>query len=200
MATVQVLRAHDRLAVPWRNGGGVTREVARGGVDGAVDPAAATAGDAFDWRVSIADVGAAGPFSAYVGVQRTIVLIEGGSMALMVDGVDHELGLYQPLTFDGGATTSCELPEGPTRDLNLMTTVGRAGGTLEVDRLVDDRSVSVPGADPLVLVALAGSVVVSTPGGPPTTLGPLEALCWPSLEPVEVRGPGVVAVVHVTAG
>ena len=53
-------------------------------------------------------------------------------MRLTVDGVGHDLGLYQPLTFNGAATTSCELPAGPTRDLNLMTTVGRAHGTLEV--------------------------------------------------------------------
>ncbi len=196
MATVQVLRAHDRPAVPWRNGGGVTREVARGRTEGAAD----TTGDGFDWRISIADVGAPGPFSAYDGVERTIVLVEGGSMVLTVAGARHELGLYQPLTFDGGAATSCELPQGPTRDLNLMTTIGRASGTLVVDRLLDDRPVSLPGAEPLVLVALAGSVVVSTPGGPSSSLGPLDALCWPSLEPVELRGPGTVAVVRLSAG
>jgi uncharacterized protein len=196
MTTVQVLRAHDRPAVPWRNGGGVTREVARGRADEATD----TTGDGFDWRISIADVAVAGPFSAYVGVARTIVLIEGGSMVLTVDNVSHDLGLYQPLTFDGGAATSCELPQGPTRDLNLMTTVGRASGTLEVDRLLDERPVALPGADPLVLIALAGTVLVSTPGGPSSSLGPLDALGWPSLEPVDVRGPGVLAVVRLTAG
>lgn len=43
---------------PWRNGGGATREVAR-------HPQGAAA-DGFEWRVSVADIGADGPFSAYL--------------------------------------------------------------------------------------------------------------------------------------
>ena len=54
--TVRVLRAADRRAVPWKNGGGVTREIA-------VSPEGAGTDD-FDWRISLADVGADGPFSA----------------------------------------------------------------------------------------------------------------------------------------
>jgi environmental stress-induced protein Ves len=49
-----LLRGVDLVAAPWKNGGGVTREVA-------AFPAGAGL-DAFVWRVSIADVAQAGPF------------------------------------------------------------------------------------------------------------------------------------------
>ncbi|MEO8526020.1 MAG: HutD family protein [Caldimonas sp.] len=54
-----VARFADTAAQPWRNGGGVTRELlAWPGVG--------------DWcvRVSIADIEADGPFSTFSGVQR----------------------------------------------------------------------------------------------------------------------------------
>jgi uncharacterized protein len=198
MTGVEVLRAADRRAAPWRNGGGVTTEVARG--------SAAEGPDDFAWRISIAEVGAAGPFSSYAGVERTIVVIEGSAMRLTIDGVVHDLGLYQPLTFDGAATTFCELPAGPTRDLNLMTTVGRAHGTVEVwrlDNLHERGAASVAGGDVLVLVALAGVVVVMAGGAEHATLDPLDpldAVSWADRRPVQVSGPGVVAVVRIATG
>ncbi|EGD04024.1 hypothetical protein B1M_13530, partial [Burkholderia sp. TJI49] len=58
--TAALTRAADLVASPWKNGGGVTREIA------AFPPGAAL--DAFAWRVSVADVGAAGPFSRFDGI------------------------------------------------------------------------------------------------------------------------------------
>jgi hypothetical protein len=77
-----IARFAGLAAVPWRNGGGVMREVVawRSGSWG------------FDWRISIADVNAAGPFSAFPGVDRIIILVEGKRMDLVIDGVEHVLG------------------------------------------------------------------------------------------------------------
>ncbi|WP_344323995.1 HutD family protein, partial [Kitasatospora putterlickiae] len=55
-APVRFLRAAERPATAWRNGGGVTREVAGHPVGSGLDD--------FRWRVSLADVASAGPFSA----------------------------------------------------------------------------------------------------------------------------------------
>lgn len=95
---------------PWRNGGGVTREIALGGT--ATEPA---------WRLSIADVTAAGAFSAFPGMERTFTVIEGDVVELTVDGVVRRLERFRPLKFDGGSTTSCALPTGACRALNVMT-------------------------------------------------------------------------------
>jgi len=45
---IKLLKAADRAAIPWKNGGGVTRDVI-------VSPAGATL-ENFDWRISIAEI------------------------------------------------------------------------------------------------------------------------------------------------
>lgn len=79
--TVRILRAADLTPTPWKNGGGLTREIATG-------PEGAGAG-AFDWRVSLADVTADGPFSAFPGVDRILTVVEGAGMDLVVGGEHH---------------------------------------------------------------------------------------------------------------
>ena len=64
--SIEILRDVLRPVTPWKNGGGLTREVA-------AFPANASMAD-FDWRISIADVAAAGPFSRFENVDR-----KGGS-------------------------------------------------------------------------------------------------------------------------
>src|ERR1700753_2581801 len=106
---LEVLRSGRHRRMPWRNGGGVTYEVAASPADrGLTD---------FDWRISIAEVQAGGPFSAFAGIDRTIILIDGEWMALTVDGRRHRFGLRDPFRFDGDGETLCEGP-GARRDSN----------------------------------------------------------------------------------
>lgn len=106
-----MLIAADAMpAQPWRNGGGVTRELHAW-------PAGA------DWRLrlSLADIARDGPFSAFPGVQRHFAVIEGGGVALQfADGERLLRAGDAPLGFDGRLAPGCRLLAGPTRDLNLM--------------------------------------------------------------------------------
>jgi environmental stress-induced protein Ves len=105
-----LIRLDDVLSTPWRNGGGVTRELL-----------AAPDANEWMWRISVADVGADGPFSAFFGVERWFAVLDGAGVELDVDGRLHRLRPGDPaLQFDGAAATHCRLIDGPTRDLNLM--------------------------------------------------------------------------------
>ncbi|HKR44236.1 MAG TPA: HutD family protein [Paraburkholderia sp.] len=136
-ARLTLLRGAALVASPWKNGGGVTREIA-------VAHAASRAGtslDAFAWRVSVADVAQAGPFSRFEGVDRTLVLLEGAGMLLYEAGRTHVL--TQPLDvahFAGEAAIDARLVNGATRDFNLMVRRDAARGTLEVWRANERRS------------------------------------------------------------
>lgn len=106
--------------MPWKNGGGTTREIA------AWPPAAGL--DTFDWRLSIADIAADGPFSAFPGIDRQIVLLDGDGVRLRArDGsFDHRLvALGEPFAFAGEAAVDATLLGGSTRDFNVMTRRGR---------------------------------------------------------------------------
>ncbi len=69
--------------MPWKNGGGETVEIA-------VFPEGAGFKD-FGWRISLASVASDGPFSAFPGIDRTLTVIDGVGIDLVVDGVAHRL-------------------------------------------------------------------------------------------------------------
>lgn len=108
--SVQLLPVGDAAPQPWRNGGGVTRELLAWPAGG-------------DWRIriSVADIAAHGPFSSYPGVQRWFTVIAGGGVDLAFDGiVKRQIPDSEPLCFDGAAPPDCRLVDVPSRDLNLM--------------------------------------------------------------------------------
>jgi environmental stress-induced protein Ves len=113
----------DSIAgTPWRNGGGTTQELA------AFPPQ----GD-WRWRMSVARVDRAGPFSAFEGVERWFAVLSGAGVRLQVDGASHELTAHTPpLRFDGGAPAHCTLLDGPTQDFNLMVR-GKGGRMARID-------------------------------------------------------------------
>ena len=96
---------------PWRNGGGVTRELAcwpPGSVPWA-------------WRMAVAEVAHDGPFSDFAGIERWFAVLAGGGVRLTIGGQAHELTRASaPLCFDGGVATDCRLLAGATQDFNLM--------------------------------------------------------------------------------
>jgi environmental stress-induced protein Ves len=100
----------EAVPQPWRNGGGVTRELLAWP-------------DAADWqlRLSVATIGKNGPFSAFPGVQRWFVVLEGDGVQLQFDGDACTLRPGDAaLHFDGALAPGCTLLGGETQDLNLM--------------------------------------------------------------------------------
>lgn len=105
-----IVEADRVAATPWKNGGGRTRELLRW-----------PEGGAWRLRVSLADIDADGPFSAFPGVTRWFVVLEGEGVELHFDDRRRVLRPGDaPLSFDGAAAPGCRLLGGPTRDLNLM--------------------------------------------------------------------------------
>ena len=76
----QVVRRGEATATRWKNGGGVTHELA-------VWPDGADL-SGFDARLSMAEVAADGPFSAFPGIDRTLAVLDGGPMRLSFGGAE----------------------------------------------------------------------------------------------------------------
>ena len=144
------LRPADGRRMPWKNGGGSTLELA-------VEPPGATLETGFAWRLSTAEVAASGPFSAFPGLERTLLLLEGDGF-LLEFGDRGRIDLREPLlpvTFSGGWPASATLVGGPCRDLNLMWDPLRCSATLRSARL----------AGPLELARRSGTVLVFVASG-----------------------------------
>jgi hypothetical protein len=160
----------DQLAAtPWKNGGGVTREIA-------CHPAGAGM-DEFDWRMSIAHIGRSGPFSVFPGVDRIITLLAGTGVHLhSADGVvSHRLDQpLQPFGFAGEAALQADLLGGDSDDLNVMTR--RTTCTAQVGML--HASSAWPAASQGLLLAVHGHWQVLPGSGPAQTLSPRQGLWW----------------------
>lgn len=128
----QIIPLEDIAPEPWRNGGGITRELL----------AWPTPQD-WDWRISVAEVEKNGPFSRYDGVERWFAVLGGAGVRLTLKGKNHELTAESPpLCFDGTEPCDCELIDGPTEDFNLMLKKGR--GHVRVVRVKEALDVEVP--------------------------------------------------------
>jgi len=193
MSTAKVSFSVLRLAaypiVPWRNGAGVTREIA-------CSPVGASA-EEFDWRVSIADVRPSSTFSTFAGVDRVILPLDPPPMVLTVDGTPHELTRHEPFAFDGEAVTSCQVDGGPSRDLNVMTRRGRVSATVVV---LGDAHVEVESAGDgtSLVVLLSGTRAASSPASPSAIeLGELDALVVSGGVAAHLSGSGRLAVIRL---
>jgi uncharacterized protein len=123
--TPVLLRVDDIAPVPWRNGGGLTRELLAW-----PDPA--------DWivRISVAEILAAGPFSDFPGVDRWFAVLRGGAVRLETRGTgaqELDAGHSALHAFPGDAPTHCTALGGATRDFNVM--LRRARGQLRARSL-----------------------------------------------------------------
>ncbi len=151
---------------PWRNGGGVTRELL-------------TWPAPHDWtvRLSVADVVRDGPFSRFPGVRRWFAVLSGAGVRLRVDGKVHELtGQQAPFQFDGAADAQCELLHGATQDFNLMLRQGNA----RMQRVSGSRSADVKSRT-LLAVYAHGTEAMLACGGERLRIAP-STLAWRILD------------------
>ena len=124
---LRLLRCDAVAPQPWKNGGGMTRELL-----------AWPAADDWALRISVADIHADGPFSAYPGIERWFAVLQGAGVRLALpegERVMHEGDA--PLAFAGEAAPACALLAGATRDLNLMLRRDAGRATMQLARSGD---------------------------------------------------------------
>lgn len=96
---VTLRRRAEWIATPWKNGAGITHELAR---------APQSDGDSFDWRVSVARLTAHSRFSPFPSMQRLFTLLEG-SIELTIDGAPLVPHRREPVPFSGDIAVSCRI-------------------------------------------------------------------------------------------
>jgi environmental stress-induced protein Ves len=151
------LRPDSYKVMPWKNGGGSTIELA-------VFPEHTGLSDRpFQWRVSIADVAADGPFSLFPGYDRHIMLIDGKGMTLQVAPYDViELDEpFVPAQFSGDRTVHGKLSKGPVRDFNFIVARAFGPSSLRVMRIAGHERL-VPIGDLRILHLLDGEMTANS--------------------------------------
>jgi environmental stress-induced protein Ves len=148
---MRLVRSRDFVTTPWKNGGGITHEVAR------EDDA-----DGLLWRLSVAEVARDGAFSLFPGLARILTVIDGPGMRLVgADGAVIAVPPLHPVRFAGDLALDGRLDGGPCRDFNLIHDPRRIDGDLRVVGAGLHREATG-------VLALAGAVAV---GGQPVAPG-----------------------------
>lgn len=117
---VIVVQAEEVTPQAWRNGGGTTRELL-----------AWPNVNAWQVRISRADIDADGPFSSFPGIKRWFAVLSGKGVELQFKDRRRTISIQDEVfPFDGQDAPFCRLIDGSTRDLNLMV----QGGTGSMEK------------------------------------------------------------------
>lgn len=108
----RIIRATEYRRMAWKNGAGRSSEIL----------CMPNADADWLWRLSIAEVEVAAPFSCYPGVDRELVLLSGNGIRLQFDGgqVSELRPPYGGLRFPAERGLVGEPIDGPSRDFNVM--------------------------------------------------------------------------------
>ncbi len=124
----------------WKNGGGVTVDIAQERMAGA----SPGGWDGMIWRLGWTTIPTPGPFSDFAGHDRLQVVITGSGLVL--DTPDGEIDLrtpYRPARYRGEAPIASRLENGPVEVVNLIVRRGAVEAGLDV--LTDGSALDMEG-------------------------------------------------------
>ena len=147
---MQILRLNELIDVPWKNGGGTTRDVAKG-----------MRHEQVAWMISRADVAQNGPFSDFTGMKRVLTVVSGGTMTLHTSTTSLEANLWEPVSFDGALKIQSHLQDGPLTALNLKFDPSLCDGHVMIRQGPLDQHLAPPVHGLLALHILSGSPLLN---------------------------------------
>jgi environmental stress-induced protein Ves len=182
----RILRAAEQPPVPWQNGGGLTRELA-------VHPPGSDLRH-FLWRVSVATVAAAGPFSHFPGIERRMAILAGRLSLSIAARPPLELTPEDaPICFPGEAAVQAAPLAGAVTDLNVMTRRGQCDARLTRQHITAPLRLA-PAASMRLILALTDLEVQA---GAPLQLTRLDALYLAPGSTCELRPGRAVAELYL---
>jgi environmental stress-induced protein Ves len=121
--------------------------------------------DDLDWQVSRPEISVDGPFSSLPGLDRQLLMVDGGGLTLRIrcprEGIAFDRRIdapLEPFAFRGDWEAECALHDGPVQVLNVMTRRGRVGARLEIVQSSAARPVTKPAGETLLAYVARGPV------------------------------------------
>ncbi len=154
---LRLIRQSEMVEGPWRNGMGVSWEIASRREPNAKE---------FSWRFAKARIDRDVPFSIYPGMERVFMQISGNGLDLEFEG-GHRIEVRQsnvPYAFPCDIPLNCKLLDGPCFDLNFFTAREAYEAQASVLNLSGMETLDLAGIE-AVFYALEGKAVLSGQGG-----------------------------------
>jgi uncharacterized protein len=197
----RVIPSSNYVRERWRNGAGWTREIHRAApANGCMRGSVARD---WDWRISIAELESAGPFSTFPGVERESVLLHGNGVRLLVDGAE-ECALLPPhgrCRYRGESAVQGQPVDGAAEVFNLMWYRDAVSARLWHRPLVGPMVVFVEPGSVWVVHLMSGSARISREACLPSLAGGDTALLTAEVERRRymLEGGGEVLLAHIEA-
>lgn len=150
---VRYIPLSQQTEMPWKNGGGTTREICKHqDASGVV------------WRASIATIHASGPFSLFEGCDRIITLIDGPPVMLdFADGEQRTLEMFTPEHFSCDRSVSATIAA-TSHDLNLIWRRDSVSVASQAINVQGPTEVTLAPADWHLIVACDASIEIAVDG------------------------------------
>jgi environmental stress-induced protein Ves len=176
---LRLIRQSEFIQGRWRNGMGVSWEIAASREEGASD---------FSWRLAMARIDADVPFSIYPGMDRVFMQLHGQGLDLEFEGgrVIQVHQSFVPHSFSCDVPLECKLLDGPCMDLNLFTQRGGFRSEVDVVQVAGEQQLSLRSAT-TVFFCLQGACHLSVDGAS-IELAEGDAAVARDIELVDVKG------------
>lgn len=190
MPVIEPIPSGLQRAEPWANGAGTTTVIVR-------QP------DTAEWRVrvSVALIEHPGPFSELPGTRRLLVPLDSALTLRFPDGTLQAAPRFGILRFDGAPAPTSILPDGATRDFNVMLRDG-ARADVHARTLADSMILPLDPGSRWLLYLDSGQAVVAGDHAGPVSLNPGDAALVagaPDTRQVAVRGGGEIVLARLYA-
>jgi environmental stress-induced protein Ves len=132
--------------------------------------------------LSLATIDSPGPFSAFEGYQRTLVLVRGAGVELDFGqhGRTRLSAVGQMVSFDGAWQTSCTLLDGPSTDLNLIVSQERSCSASRCSQLARSELIQTAAWPETLVCCISGAIRLTNTAGETVDLGGADvARCSP---------------------
>ncbi len=144
---MRIIRSAALIPAPWKNGGGITRDIA--GIADRLGPL---------WRLSLADIDRDGPFSAFPGLHRILTVVAGEGLVLDLPGGPRCVTRLCPASFDGAVPVTARLTKGTVRALNVMCRKDVVASVATLSGAARHTVAAEPGETVMVHIVAAGAV------------------------------------------
>lgn len=143
-----VLRSTQFKARPWKNGLGITYEIAR------------DLSEPYLWRMSSAELKDSGSFSIFSGYQRHLILFPEASITLQFGDREKSLKVGEHFEFSGDQPVHCQVHI-PGMDLNIFALRDLTKTSISTYRLKNQDSLRIPfSRDEHFIICISGRLVL----------------------------------------
>ncbi len=146
--TIKTLKFSDYQKQTWKNGQGVTFEIAR------------DVQEPFRWRISMADIKTDGPFSLFPNYERHIMTLDGGPVTLTSQsGTTKKLRPFENYIFSGDESIHA-IVDSPAQDLNVMVLKNKMRAQIETYRVKEKQTIRKEETDACFLFVAEGELEI----------------------------------------